>query len=76
MEFDRALQRQKDGHLRELLIFTAHRDHPWKADDVEKSTTAQKKLAAFFSRDTACRRNGYAFFRIVHFHHQVAMWRK
>lgn len=63
MEFDRALTRQVDGHLRELLIFTAHADHPWKAADIEADATAQKKLAAFKSRATSGR--GRAQFRSV-----------
>lgn len=55
MEFDRALARQKDGLLRELLIFIAHSDHPWKAADIETEKGAPKKLAAFKSRASAGR---------------------
>lgn len=55
MEFDHALQRQKDGHLQELLIFTAHKDHPWKAADIEADAAAQQKLTAFKTRAAAGR---------------------
>ena len=47
MEFDHAVERQKAGKIRELLIFPAHDDHPTTAKCVEADATAQKKLAAF-----------------------------
>ena len=50
LEFDRAVQRKADGKLRELLIFTAHDDHPFTKKDIEADTTAQAKLAAFKAR--------------------------
>ncbi len=50
LEFDHAVQRKADGKLRELLIFTAHDDHPFTKKDIEADTTAQAKLAAFKAR--------------------------
>lgn len=47
MEFDRAVERKVAGKLREILIFTAHKDHPCTVEDVEADKDAQKKLAAF-----------------------------
>lgn len=47
MEFDRAVERKTDGKLREILIFTAHDDHPCTKKDVEADKSAQEKLAAF-----------------------------
>lgn len=47
MEFDRAIERQKAGQLRELLIFTIHEDHDFKKKDIEIGEVAQQKLAAF-----------------------------
>ena len=47
MEFDRAIERQKAGQLRELFIFTAHDDHPFTKKDIETGDVAQQKLAAF-----------------------------
>ncbi|MEI7820226.1 MAG: tetratricopeptide repeat protein, partial [Verrucomicrobiota bacterium] len=35
------------GILREILIFTAHKDHPCTVDDVEADKDAQKKLTVF-----------------------------
>ncbi|HEY1052531.1 MAG TPA: DUF4062 domain-containing protein [Prosthecobacter sp.] len=50
MEFDRALERQKEGKLHELLIFTAHEDHPFTKRDIETGDVPQQKLAAFKAR--------------------------
>ncbi|HEX4630467.1 MAG TPA: DUF4062 domain-containing protein [Chthoniobacterales bacterium] len=47
IEFDRAVERKVTGHIREILIFNAHRDHPCTVEDVEADTEAQKKLTAF-----------------------------
>jgi tetratricopeptide (TPR) repeat protein len=47
MEFDRAVERQGAGALHEILIFTAHPDHPCTAADVEADRGAQEKLTAF-----------------------------
>jgi tetratricopeptide (TPR) repeat protein len=47
MEFDRAVERQKLGKLRELLIFTAHKKHPVTIEDIETGDVPQQKLAAF-----------------------------
>ena len=43
MEFARAAERK----LCEILIFTAHKDHPCTVEDVEADKDAQKKLATF-----------------------------
>ena len=53
LEFKHAVDRQKQGALKELLIFTAHDDHPFTKKDIETDAEAQKKLAAFKTR--ACR---------------------
>lgn len=50
MEFDHAMKRKAEGKLTNILIHTAHKDHPFKADDVEADKTAQQKLAAFKTR--------------------------
>src|SRR5262249_4741738 len=47
MEFDRAVERKNAGALREILIFTAHEDHPCTAADVEADRDAQKRLKVF-----------------------------
>ena len=47
MEFDRAVERQEQGDLEELLIFTAHKKHPVTVDDIEADKVAQEKLTAF-----------------------------
>lgn len=47
MEFDRAVERKATGDLREILIFTAHKNHPCTVEDVEADKDAQKKLTAF-----------------------------
>lgn len=47
MEYEHAVERQKAGHLKELLIFTAHDDHPFTKKDIETDADAQKKLDAF-----------------------------
>jgi hypothetical protein len=47
MELDRAVERKAAGALREILIFTAHKDHPCTAADVEADRDAQNKLNVF-----------------------------
>ena len=47
MEFDRAGERKAAGELREILIFTAHKEHPCKVEDVEADKDAQQRLTAF-----------------------------
>ncbi|MDI1314422.1 DUF4062 domain-containing protein [Prosthecobacter sp.] len=47
LEYERALERQKEGQLKELLIFTAHDDHPFTKKDIETDAEAQSKLEAF-----------------------------
>jgi tetratricopeptide (TPR) repeat protein len=47
MEFDRAVERKTEGKLREILIFTAHKNHPCTVEDVEADKDAQKRLTAF-----------------------------
>ncbi|WP_367871813.1 DUF4062 domain-containing protein [Luteolibacter sp. Populi] len=58
MEFDRALERQERGELRELLIFPAHPDHHFTAKDIEADATAQKRLIVFKKRSTENRIRG------------------
>ena len=55
MEFDRAVERQAAGQLRELLIFTAHKNHPVTIEDIETGDIPQKKLAAFKTKATTGR---------------------
>jgi len=50
MEFDHAVERQAAGELREILIFTAHEDHPFAKKDIEIGDEPQRKLAAFKTR--------------------------
>src|SRR5215207_8962389 len=50
MEFDRAAARKAEGKLREILVFTAHEDHPITAGDVEANEVAQEKLRKFKAR--------------------------
>lgn len=47
MEFDRAIERKTEGKLREILIFTAHKDHPFTFEDIEADKDAQKSLTKF-----------------------------
>src|SRR5687768_14895170 len=47
MEFDRAVERKAAGKLREILVFTAHTEHPFIFDDVEADKDAQKRLKEF-----------------------------
>jgi tetratricopeptide (TPR) repeat protein len=47
MEFDQAVKRKAEANLREILIFTAHNNHPFTRNDVEVEQGAQEKLAAF-----------------------------
>ncbi len=55
MEFDRAVDRQAAGKLREILIFTAHDDHPFTKKDIETGDDAQKKLTSFKTKATTGR---------------------
>ncbi|HKR01824.1 MAG TPA: tetratricopeptide repeat protein [Pyrinomonadaceae bacterium] len=50
MEFDRAMARKAEGKLREILVFTAHKEHPFTADDIEADKVAQEKLSRFKAR--------------------------
>jgi tetratricopeptide (TPR) repeat protein len=50
MEFDHAVERKAAGELREILIFTAHEDHPFAKKDIEIGDEPQRKLAAFKTR--------------------------
>jgi tetratricopeptide (TPR) repeat protein len=52
MEFDHAVERQKQGKLDELLIFTAHKTHPVTIEDIETGDVPQQKLAAFKTKAT------------------------
>ena len=63
LEFDHAVQCKADGKLHELLIFTAHQEHPCTAKDVEADKDAQQKLAAFKTR--ACEGRGKKDFSSV-----------
>lgn len=47
MEFDHALKRKGEGKLSEILIFTAHKEHPVTFEDIETGDIPQKKLATF-----------------------------
>lgn len=47
MEFDHAVERKEKGKLREILIFTAHKEHPFTFKDVEADKDAQKNLTKF-----------------------------
>ncbi|HYG80424.1 MAG TPA: DUF4062 domain-containing protein, partial [Pyrinomonadaceae bacterium] len=50
MEFDRAVARKAEGKLREILVFTAHKEHAFTADDIEADKVAQEKLSRFKAR--------------------------
>jgi tetratricopeptide (TPR) repeat protein len=50
MEFDRAVALKGEGRLREILIFTAHREHPFTADEFEADKFAQERLRQFKER--------------------------
>ena len=50
MEFDRAVARKAEGKLREILVFTAHEEHPVTKRDVEADKVAQEKLDKFKAR--------------------------
>lgn len=50
IEFDRAVERKGEGTLREILIFTAHKEHAFIADDIEADKVAQEKLDKFKER--------------------------
>ena len=45
MEFNRAVERQARGELKEVLVFMMHEKHPTTRGDVEADATAQEKLA-------------------------------
>ena len=47
MKFDHAVKRKTAGELREILVFTAHKNHPCVAADVEADKGAQQSLTAF-----------------------------
>jgi len=55
MEFDRAVERKVAGRLREILIFTAHDDHPCTRKDIETGDEPQRKLTAFKAKAGAGR---------------------
>ena len=55
MEFDRAVARKAEDMLREIIIFTAHKKHPFTADDIEADKTAQEKLSKFKARASSGR---------------------
>jgi tetratricopeptide (TPR) repeat protein len=55
IEFDRAVSRKAEGKLREILIFTAHEEHPVTKRDVEADKVAQEKLDKFKARSAAGR---------------------
>jgi len=50
LEFDRAAARKAEGKHREILVFTAHKEHAFTADDIEADKVAQEKLLAFKAR--------------------------
>src|ERR1041384_1999848 len=52
MEFDYVVERKAAGKLREILIFTAHKEHPCTFEDIEADDDAQRKLVAF--KNKAC----------------------
>ncbi|HEY3863602.1 MAG TPA: DUF4062 domain-containing protein, partial [Verrucomicrobiae bacterium] len=52
MEFDRAAERNAERHLREILIFTAHKNHACTVADIEVDNLAQQRLAAFKTKAT------------------------
>jgi tetratricopeptide (TPR) repeat protein len=47
MEFDHAVKRKAEQKLSEILIFTAHDDHPFTKKDIEADKNAQERLTAF-----------------------------
>ncbi|MET0646587.1 MAG: DUF4062 domain-containing protein [Pyrinomonadaceae bacterium] len=55
IEFDRALARKAEGKLREILVFTAHEEHPFTKRDVEADKVAQEKLDKLKARASAGR---------------------
>lgn len=50
MEFDHAIARKNEGKLREILVFTAHKDHAFTVEDMEADAIAQEKLRKFKAR--------------------------
>jgi tetratricopeptide (TPR) repeat protein len=50
MEFNHAVERKAEGTLREILVFTAHKEHAFTADDIEANEVAQEKLRQFKAR--------------------------
>ena len=61
MEFDRAVERKKDGELKEILIFLMDDKHPIVAGDIEFGETAQKKLSDL--EEKACAGRGMLKFK-------------
>jgi tetratricopeptide (TPR) repeat protein len=55
MEFNRAVERQQRGELKEILIFVMHDEHDIKRRDMEADATAQKKLKMFKERASSGR---------------------
>ena len=55
MEFDRAAVRKAEGKLREIILFTAHKDHAFTANDIEADAGAQERLRRFKARASAGR---------------------
>ena len=55
MEFNRAIERQTQGKLQEILIFTAHKEHRFTADDIEADKNAQAALRKFKDRASSGR---------------------
>lgn len=50
MEFNHAVARKAEGQLREILVFTAHREHAFTANDIEADKLAQERLGKFKAR--------------------------
>jgi len=50
IEFNRALERQQGGDLKEILVFLIHEDHPTLRRNVEADEVAQEKLRRFKER--------------------------
>src|ERR1044072_1079614 len=48
--FDRALNHKAESKLYEILVFTAHKQHAFTADDIEADKVAQEKLDNFKAR--------------------------
>ncbi|HEX8149128.1 MAG TPA: DUF4062 domain-containing protein [Pyrinomonadaceae bacterium] len=50
MEFNHAVARKAEGKLYEILVFTAHKEHAFTADDIEADKLAQERLSNFKAR--------------------------